>query len=225
MTSVGVSSTSLMSSASVSSERSQAAGGCWPAAGCQPTFTSGDMERLFRRYIYTPRLASLRRFVALLLTLNVAMATLDMAYARALTVHNVCHMSLASVFAVLLGFLFTRHMEPVQVRPVVGLTLLLAACFYALCLPLHSALYRPTSGPLAAPVDGVWQVAWLVFALYAFMPIATHFLVLVGVLLSLVHTIVAAVVVGYSRRRDDATASGGPFPWREVGEPTSRFAQ
>ncbi|XP_071108871.1 adenylate cyclase type 1-like [Haliotis cracherodii] len=158
-------------------------------------FHCDELEHLYGRYVYKLQQSALGYLLGLFILLSLCLAILDFSYAKYVTVEA---LYLTVQFVVFLGLLIlinTRCMKEIHFPVVCYVVLLLLICFAISSLPLDFGLDIPDRPrPKKNLADGVWQTVYVIFMIYAMMPIRSLIAILLGFLLPVLHLTVSALV-------------------------------
>ncbi|KAL8615125.1 hypothetical protein ACOMHN_054494 [Nucella lapillus] len=158
-------------------------------------FSCQELEDLYGRYIYNLRQSALVCLLALFSVLTLVLAVLNFAFAQYFTVLGLYLAVQWVAFSALLLFASTRFMEESHFPIVSYVVLVFLVCFAAFSLPLDFGVTVPGRvTPQRSPVDGVWELALVVFLVYSLMPVRTLVAVVVGLLLPAMHLLVSVFV-------------------------------
>jgi adenylate cyclase 1 len=161
-------------------------------------FENDELERLFQRYIFKLQHASISSVVALFIVLTAVLAALSLGLAGAASPENVLHAVQCLAFVVLFVVLATKSMELSYLNYVCYVIVAFAMAFAAVSMPVPGL----SASQRVEPVDGVWQVVFVVFLLYAMLPLSAKMALALGVSLPVAHTTVAVAATVASDEQD-----------------------
>lgn len=181
-------------------------GGCsvWQRLFHRHDFRRPGVERLYSVYAFRSRRSDVHSLGVLLVVVCLSLAVVDFAYALRPSVDSVAHVALAAAASVALVVLHTRLTTPARL-PAVALFLVGVALVFAAVAMLPVA--RRTS---RAPAEGVWQLCYATFVVYALTSLRLYVALLYGLIVCAGHGLLAV-----------ATASDvhPGLLWRQVGTP------
>lgn len=157
-------------------------------------FENDELEELYRRYTLKLQQASVAAASALMLLLCLLLAALHVTFAQAAAPTPITLLVLSLVLAGLLVLLNSRVMRHSYLMPTCYLLLGLGAVLVALALPLPAGWswvgwqVTPTAG------QGVWQIAFIAFLVYALTPVSTPIALAYGVVLPSCQAALAATL-------------------------------
>ncbi|XP_014661660.1 PREDICTED: adenylate cyclase type 1-like [Priapulus caudatus] len=159
-------------------------------------FESDELERLYQKYIFKLQQSSIASVLLLFIVLSGALAVISLVFTGQPTVQNVYYGAQCVLFFFLLTYTNTRWMKDSHLLVVCYIILILGALFAAISLPVNYVV--PVGQDevwLRAAPEGVWEIIFVVFLVYAMLPLKTYFSVLFGIILPICHTVVAALCV------------------------------
>lgn len=171
-------------------------------------FDDDDIESMYTRYIFSIQLAGLRSFLVMFIILCAVLTVLNFVFVAATTVENVCYMVLSVAYVLLLVFVHTSFMRQAYLLTATLIVLVLCSCFVVVSLPINYS--GGGSLQTRTPADGLWQVVWVVYAVYAFLPLRVYVAGISGIMVSAAHVLVSILMTG--------AGSGGSYwlLWRQV---------
>lgn len=155
-------------------------------------FENKELEQLYQRYIFKLRHASIVSVLALVSLLSMSLAILQFWYHSRITVIGTYCAIQFVAFIGLLVLAQTRSMSDAQLRALCYLVLLFCGTFCMMSAPVDMGLRHPWlrstwwDKPRAA-AEGVWEIVFVVFLVYALLPIKTRFSALFGGILAVGH--------------------------------------
>ncbi|XP_041365496.1 adenylate cyclase type 1-like isoform X2 [Gigantopelta aegis] len=158
-------------------------------------FDNDELENLYKRYVYKLQQSSIGYMLALFIVLTLCLAVLNFVYAANVTVLGlylgVQFLAFVGVFA----YINTHLMQENHFSIVCYILLVFLICFAVFALPLDFGLDLPgRPAKVPNPADGVWEVVFVIFMVYALMPLRTYIATVLGILLPVVHVIVSALL-------------------------------
>lgn len=173
-------------------------------------YSCPDTEALYRAHVYPAERSGLGGLVLLMVAASASLSVVNVIFVSRPSVENVASAVLCVAFVVVAVFLFTRYMSARRVAAVSFAVVLLCLCFAAVSFPIgyHRSSNRRTTTS-SADVGGVWRLAYVIFAVYVFVPLRIYVPLVVGFLLPLAHALTSIFV-----------ASGNEYStllWRQVG--------
>ena len=148
-----------------------------------------ELEGLYRKFIYKLRLGALVAFLALFAILTAALSVLDFVYVSRVTVDNLYNICTCGVFSLLLVYVHSRYMTQAHLPVLTAIVFAMCACFSIIALPLSFG-DRPRR-VLYTPVEGVWELALVVFTVHALLPVRMYVALATGLLLPAAHVLVS----------------------------------
>ena len=168
----------------------------WRTVFQRHSYSNAQMERLYAMFVYRLQLERLRRLVGFLVLYTTLVCVLHFVFTADFTLENVFYLILVAFFLLLLFILHTRYAA--ENRITVFAVLVLFLCFGLSVMSLPATLIQ-TSERLYSPADGVWNTLLVIFIIYTMLPLRNYIAVPCGVLLSVLHTLVACF---YTERHD-----------------------
>ena len=170
-------------------------------------FENEELERLYTRYVFKLQQASFGHLLCLASMISACLSVVNFVYVRNLSVPGIYFGIQFFTFVFLFVFINTRFMKESHfpVICLVSLIFLIGFTVFGFPLDFGSVLSeRPT--PIHTPVQGVWEVMFVVFLIYSMMPLRTYLTAILGIILPVSHMIVSALVAN----------SLPPLLWRQV---------
>ena len=158
-------------------------------------FDNSELERLYRRYVYKLQQASVGHVLLILALLCAILIVLHFYYIRHFNVQGIYLSVQCVLFIILYIFINTRFMKEYHFKIVCVIVLLFLFGFAILGFPLDfTYLGWDLPRPLHTPVQGAWEVMYVVFVIYAMMPLRTYLAAILGIILPASHVIVTILV-------------------------------
>lgn len=159
------------------------------------TFENEDLERLYKRYVFKLQQAAVGYMLGVLILLTATLAVLKFVYLGGLNVRGIYLAVQCVIFIFIFVFLQTRYMKESYFKIICYFLLLFLLCFAVMGFPLQMDPEIPErEGPLWGPMDGVWEVMFVVFMIYSLMPLMTYMTVVNGIVLPVCHMVVSAFI-------------------------------
>jgi len=170
-------------------------------------FENDELERLYRRYVFKLQMASLGHLLCITCALCACLSALYFYYVQNVTVPGIYMCAQFSVFLLLYIFINTPFMKESYQGIVCTVILVALIGFAVFSFPLDFGYQSPDRpAPIRLPVNGAWEVTFVVFLIYAMMPLRTYVAVIFGVSLPVSHLLVTSL-----------TANNFPLLlWRQV---------
>lgn len=157
-------------------------------------FENASHEKLFRRYIFHIQYTSVQVLLVLYITLTVALAVLNFVFVSRISVENISNIALCVIYVVILVFLHTKYMKVNNLQMICYAILIVCLCFSVLSLPVN---FQERPKGVLTPAEGVWRVAFVILTVYAFLPFKLYVAMAFGILLPVIHSLVAILVANY----------------------------
>ncbi|XP_045170613.2 Ca(2+)/calmodulin-responsive adenylate cyclase-like [Mercenaria mercenaria] len=158
-------------------------------------FESAELERLYRRYVFKLRQASLSKLLGLMCLLCACMIILNFYYVRNISVPGIYMSVQFTVFLLLFIFHNTRFMKESHLGGVCTVIMIFLLGFVVFSLPFDfGSVYEDRPLPIYTPVNGVWQIMFIVFVIYSMMPLRTYVAAILGIIIPVSHLIVTSLV-------------------------------
>ena len=158
-------------------------------------FESEELERLYTRYVFKLQQASLGHLLCLTSILCACLCVLNFLYVKNLSVPGLYFGIMFLLFVVLFIFINTKLMKESHFPYVCLVSLIFLIGFSVLGFPLEfGSVLGDRPSPLHTPVQGVWEVMFVVFIIYSMLPLRTYLTAILGILLPVSHMIVTALV-------------------------------
>lgn len=154
-------------------------------------FENADLEQLYQRYTFKLQQSSIASVLGLLVTLNVTLASIDLAYRRGSpSLLGLLHLVHGLLFLGAFSFMALRRLEDTALLALCHGALALASTFSLLSMPwsVGDGFWQLRSG---APADGLWELLFVLFLAYTMLPVRTRVALLLGAALCAVHTLCA----------------------------------
>ena len=161
-------------------------------------FDNSDLEQLFKRYIYKLQQSALGYMLGVLILLTATLSALKFVYFSDLTVRAIYLGVQCLIFLGIFIFLKTRFMKESHFRIVCYFVLLFLVLFAVMSFPIR--MDPDVEGqikPVLGPMDGVWEVMFVVFMIYSLMPLRTYIAAIFGLVLPVCHMTVSAVLANH----------------------------
>ena len=143
-------------------------------------FDNGELERMYRWWVFPVRRSALRAMLVLLIITTVTMTVLHFVFGSQITVESLGHIALSVLLVLILIFIHTRYLRPAQVPLLTGIILLLVVGLVTVSLPVN---YVPVPPVVYTPADGLWQTLYVIVLVYVFLPLPLFITILTGILL------------------------------------------
>ncbi|OWF39366.1 Ca(2+)/calmodulin-responsive adenylate cyclase-like [Mizuhopecten yessoensis] len=158
-------------------------------------FDNDDLERLYKRYVFKLQQSAIGYMLGVLILLTATLAVLKFVYLSGLSVRGIYLAAQCVIFIAIFIFLHTKFMKEPYFKIVCYLLLMFLLGFAVMAFPLQLDPDVPgRARPLLGPMDGVWEVMFVVFMIYSLMPLMTYVAVLTGILLPVCHMTVSAFI-------------------------------
>ncbi|XP_056148857.1 adenylate cyclase type 1b isoform X3 [Lampris incognitus] len=160
---------------------------------CEDEFDCKELESLFQNYKLKLEQTSTLKALAVLILMTSALAVLELLSGPSLSITKGSHPVHCVIFVSLFIVTNVKYLQVTQLQQIINLTLLFGFTFSFLCCPFSlgaMGLEPPTS-----PEQGVWQLILVTFVAYALLPVRTLLAVVLGIMVSISHTIVTATSV------------------------------
>lgn len=158
-------------------------------------FESEELERLYTRYVFKLQQASLGHLLCLASILCACLCVLNFVYVKNLSVPGLYFGVMFVLFVVLFVFINTRFMKESHFPYVCLVSLIFLIGFSVFGFPLNfGSVLGERPLPVHTPVQGVWEVMFVVFLIYSMMPMRTYLTAILGILLPVSHMIVTSLV-------------------------------
>lgn len=154
-------------------------------------FENGDLEQLYQRYTFKLQQSSIASVLGLLVTLNVTLASVDLAYRRGSpSLLGLLHLVHGLLFLAAFSFMALRRLQDAALLALCHGALALASTFALLAMPwsLGAGFWQLRHG---SPADGLWELLFVLFLAYTMLPVRTRLVLLLGAVLCTVHTLCA----------------------------------
>ncbi|XP_077515230.1 adenylate cyclase type 1-like isoform X2 [Amblyomma americanum] len=154
-------------------------------------FENADLEQLYQRYTFKLQQSSIASVLGLLVTLNVTLASVDLAYrGGSPSLLGLLHLVHGLLFLAAFSFMALRRLEDAALLALCHGALALASTFSLLAMPwsVGAAFWQLRAG---APADGLWELLFVLFLAYTMLPVRTRVALLLGAALCAVHTLCA----------------------------------
>lgn len=154
-------------------------------------FENGDLEQLYQRYTFKLQQSSIASVLGLLVTLNVTLASVDLAYRRGSpSLLGLLHLVHGLLFLAAFSFMALRRLQDAALLALCHGALALSSTFALLAMPwsLGAGFWQLRRG---APADGLWELLFVLFLAYTMLPVRTRLVLLLGAVLCAVHTLCA----------------------------------
>ena len=200
----GSSSTAMIGDPALVAPPAPGRGRCWHVLH-RHHFESPELEHMYLRYIYSLHHSGVQSFVILFVIVCAVLAVLNFVFVSHTTVENICYIALCVAYVLLLVFMHTSFMKPPIMFTLSLIVLVLCSCFVVISMPINYA-----NRPLMqfTPAEGVWQVAWVVFMVYSFLPLRIYVAMTTGLVVTAAHVLVSIF----------ETSSQDWLLWRQVGD-------
>ncbi|XP_074658999.1 adenylate cyclase type 1-like [Tubulanus polymorphus] len=147
-------------------------------------FREEELDNLYQRYVYKLQVRSVSKAILMFIVLTGLFASLQFAYALRPTVQIVYNVFHCLVFVCLVIFCNSKFMQE-QILPYISVT-------YIGLSVLFSVVYMPVrifglDVEVYSPADGVWQIVYVILAIYCMIPLRILLAMAIGVLLPLCH--------------------------------------
>lgn len=174
-------------------------------------FENAELEALYRRYTVKLQQTSTSSVLALVASLAVTLLGLHVAYVQFPSAAAIYYLLVAVLFLVGLGLIQTGHASDGHLPAICYAALALSSgmCIVGLpCQVAESATWGAGSWGQAQPsVHGAWEVVFVLFVSYSLLPLKTRVAVGVGMVLPMLHTIVAVT----------SATEYAEITWQQVG--------
>lgn len=158
-------------------------------------FESGELERLYRRYVFKLQQSSMCRLLSLMCLLCGCMLVLNFYYVQNISVPGIYMSGQFTIFVLLFVFANTRFMKESHLGIVCSIIVIFQLGFVVFSLPFDfGSVYDTKPRPLYTPINGVWQIMFIVFVIYSMMPIRTYVAAILGIIIPVGHLIVTPLV-------------------------------
>ncbi|KAH6939476.1 hypothetical protein HPB50_018561 [Hyalomma asiaticum] len=154
-------------------------------------FENADLEQLYQRYTFKLQQSSIASVLGLLVTLNVTLASIDLAYRRGSpSLLGLLHLVHGLLFLGAFSFMALRRLEDSALLALCHGALALASTFSLLSMPwsVGDGFWQLRRG---SPADGLWELLFVLFLAYTMLPVRTRVALLLGTALCAVHTLCA----------------------------------
>ncbi|CAH1788384.1 unnamed protein product [Owenia fusiformis] len=155
-------------------------------------FSDPELEALYERYIFKLQKSTVQYLLVLFIILSAVLAVLDFVHALSATVDAVFYFVQCAIFILLFVFINTRFMKENYLRVLCYVILFLCASFVIVALPINFG-DRPDSETKYSPAEGVWNVIFVVFLMYAMLPVKLWVLGPLCLALSILHIVISAI--------------------------------
>ncbi|KAH9370333.1 hypothetical protein HPB48_006749 [Haemaphysalis longicornis] len=135
--------------------------------------------------------SSIASVLGLLVTLNVTLASVDLAYRRGSpSLLGLLHLVHGLLFLAAFSFMALRRLQDAALLALCHGALALASTFALLAMPwsLGAGFWQLRHG---SPADGLWELLFVLFLAYTMLPVRTRLVLLLGAVLCTVHTLCA----------------------------------
>ncbi|PAA72950.1 hypothetical protein BOX15_Mlig003700g1 [Macrostomum lignano] len=158
-------------------------------------FVDWSVERLYRKYAFRLERAMLSRFLLTYVCLLLALTSIDYAFGHRFSYKAAVYVASASAFLFAAVFLHSRLMRPEHTSTGCALVLLLVSLIAATAFPVSwVSASTVQQQQIFTMADGLWQVAFAVFAVYCLLPGQLLATALYGSVLSLCYLACSAVL-------------------------------
>ncbi|KAH7966594.1 hypothetical protein HPB49_017970 [Dermacentor silvarum] len=171
-------------------------------------FENADLEQLYQRYTFKLQQSSIASVLGLLVTLNVTLASIDLAYRRGSpSLLGLLHLVHGLLFLGAFSFMALRRLEDSALLALCHGALALASTFSLLSMPwsVGDGFWQLRRG---GPADGLWELLFVLFLSYTMLPVRTRVALLLGAALCVVHTL-CAVFCAHVPPGQDRTVQNG----------------
>lgn len=154
-------------------------------------FENADLEQLYQRYTFKLQQSSIASVLGLLVTLNVTLASIDLAYRRGSpSLLGLLHLVHGLLFLGAFSFMALRRLEDSALLALCHGALALASTFSLLSMPwsVGDGFWQLRRG---GPADGLWELLFVLFLSYTMLPVRTRVALLLGAALCVVHALCA----------------------------------
>ena len=154
-------------------------------------FENPELESLYQRYIFKHQQSSIICILLIVSLLSASLTTLEFAFSpTSVTVMGLFSMIQGLTFLALFVLTQSRrlHVKDVHLKAVCHVILLFCIVFVLLSAPISSNWWQRQG---RAAVEGVWEVVFVIFLVYALLPIKTRFSALFGISVSAFHLLVS----------------------------------
>lgn len=153
-------------------------------------FESDELEELFHRYVLKLQQTSIAAVCGLLLGLSLILAALHVTYAQAAAPIPIILLISAVFLTILLILLNTTLIRGSFFMPICHGLQLLGFAIVIVSLPIHDKEWGWVGWQTVPTASqGVWQVMFIVFLMYALTPLKTTVALIYGIVLPLVQGI------------------------------------
>lgn len=167
-------------------------------------YSSSETEAIYRLHSYPAEFSSLRSLAILMIALCVSISAINFVSVSRVSMDNMSNLVLCLLFSVFLISLHTRYMSSRHLPTAGFVIVLLCLAFAAFSFPVD---YQGNRKP-PPPAEGVWRLAYVIFVIYAFVPLRIYVALVIGFLLPLAHSLTSIFV---------ATGNGSTMLlWRQV---------
>lgn len=163
-------------------------------------FENKELESLYQRYIFKHQQSSIICILVIMSLLSVCLVAMDLVFTFGLTLVSVFCLVQGTMCAILLVLSQSRRLQVTDshLRTMCYLILLFCFLFALVSAPVdlgvrQSWLFRDSAWDRdRSASEGVWETVFVIFLVYALLPIQTRFSAAFGTALSLVHLMIAA---------------------------------
>lgn len=153
-------------------------------------YSSSETETIYRLHSYPAEYNSLRSLAVLMIALVVSISAINFVSVSRVSVENMSNVVICLLFVVFLILLHTRHMSSRHLTTAGFVLVLLCLAFAAFSFPVDYQANRKSP----PPAEGVWRLAYVIFVIYAFVPLRIYVALVVGFLLPLAHSLTSIFV-------------------------------
>lgn len=159
-------------------------------------FESDELEELYQKYIFKLQQSSITSVLLLSIVLSGALSIISLVFTGTATVQNIYYAVQCVLFFMLLTYINTKYMKDSQLLAICYIILVLGVLFSAISFPVNYTIADdPDNEWLRAGPEGVWEIIFVVFLVYAILPLKTYFAVVFGILLPVCHSVVVVLCV------------------------------
>lgn len=155
-------------------------------------FGSVEMEALYQRYVFKIQQSAMSCLTFLLSVLCFCLAILTTAFVHNYTVYSLVLYSQGLIFFLLLIYMKADRMKERHFFVVNYFVLLFATVLASMSVPFPLEAVSGFEDHKFNMADGVWLVSFVVFNVYALMPIRTLLKCAFGLVVPLVHLVVSS---------------------------------
>ncbi|XP_076319683.1 adenylate cyclase 1-like isoform X2 [Tachypleus tridentatus] len=154
-------------------------------------FENDELEALYQRYIFKMQQSSIISVLVLFILLSAVLTVLHFIFIRSPTFANLYFLLQCIIFIGLLIFSYTKYMKDSQLLALCYAIMFFLVTFCIVSLPVNvgsdSTWGIGTWGGHQSSADGVWEIAFVVFLIYAMLPLKMWVTLGVGIILPGAH--------------------------------------